>query len=195
MSETLSSTVSSIIFYAGLFLICLGIPRLFKVKTSREELGLKGLPTWADIGLAIIAFFVYIFLAAILVKIFSYFPWFNAEETQDVGFNNLLSASDRLLAAFSLIILAPVCEEVLFRGWLYRKLRKLFKGKRGIAVAILIVSALFALLHGQWNVAVNVFAMSVILCLQRELTGTIWSGILLHMIKNAVAFYLLYIVV
>ncbi|MBQ2637586.1 CPBP family intramembrane metalloprotease, partial [Candidatus Saccharibacteria bacterium] len=56
-----------------------------------------------------------------------------------------------------------------------------------------ITSVLFAIMHGQWNVGVNVFAMSIVLCLLREMNGTIYSGILLHILKNGVAFVLLYI--
>ena len=60
--------------------------------------------------------------------------------------------------------------------------------------AIIIVSALFGLMHGQWNVGVVVGIMSVFMCIARELTGTIYAGILIHMIKNGVAFYFLYVV-
>ena len=49
-------------------------------------------------------------------------------------------------------------------------------------------------MHGQWNVGVNVFAMSIVLCTLREITGTIYAGILLHMLKNTIAFVLVYIV-
>ena len=55
------------------------------------------------------------------------------------------------------------------------------------------MSILFGVVHMQWNVGVNVFAMSVVLCGLREITGTIYSGILVHMIKNGLAFYYLYI--
>ena len=60
-------------------------------------------------------------------------------------------------------------------------------------IAILLVSALFGAVHLQWNVGVNVFSVSVVLCILRELTGTIYSGIIVHMIKNGVAFFLVYI--
>ncbi|MBO7664280.1 CPBP family intramembrane metalloprotease, partial [Candidatus Saccharibacteria bacterium] len=62
-----------------------------------------------------------------------------------------------------------------------------------IIVATLITSIAFGCMHGQWNVGVNVFALSVVLCVLREITGSIYSGILVHMLKNAIAFYLLYI--
>lgn len=163
---------------------------------NREELGLRGWPTWTDIGLAPIGFIVYLMIAAGLVAFFSQFPWFDASEAQDVGFNTLIFGFDRLLAFFTIVVLAPVAEEVIFRGWLYGKIRSKLWGETAHWVAILIstllVSILFGLIHMQWNVGVNVFAMSLVLCALREITGTIYAGILLHMLKNGVAFYLLY---
>lgn len=165
---------------------------------SRTELGLRGSPTWTDIGLAPVGFIVYFLLAAGLTAIFNQFTWFDANEVQDVGFNNYLIGIDRLIAFVTLVVVAPVAEEVIFRGWLYGKLRtKLTAATNEIVsmvVSILLVSLLFGLIHGQWNVGVNVFAMSIVLCALREITGTIYAGILLHMLKNGVAFYLLYVV-
>jgi len=60
-------------------------------------------------------------------------------------------------------------------------------------VAALVTSLVFAAVHGQWNVAIDTFALSLVLCALREVTGTIWAGILLHMFKNAIAFYVLFI--
>ncbi|MBQ6393939.1 CPBP family intramembrane metalloprotease, partial [Candidatus Saccharibacteria bacterium] len=83
----------------------------------------------------------------------------------------------------------PIAEEVIFMGWLYGKLRS----RMGMIMAIFITSVLFCIIQGQWNVGVNVFAMSIVLCGLREVTGTIYAGILLHMVKNGIAFYLLYV--
>ena len=185
-------TVYTALAYLVGLLICILIPaKLFKqLKTSREELGLLGFPTWTDIGLAPIGFIVYLIGAAIITAAFSIFPWFIVDQAQDTGFNNLFSAPDRIVAFISLAIIAPIAEEIIFRGWLYGKLR----AKLSMPIAMLLVSVLFGILHGQWNVGVNVFAMSLVLCGLREITGTIWSGILLHIIKNAIAFYLLYVI-
>jgi len=168
-----------------------------KEQVSRTELGLAGLPTWTDIGLAPVGFIVSLILAAGLVGIFSAFPWFDAEQAQDVGFSVYMVGFDRVVAFFTLVIVAPIAEEIIFRGWLYGKIREKLGGKMpervGIALSILVVSLLFGVVHMQWNVGVNVFALSVVLCVLREVTGTIYAGILTHMIKNGVAFYLLYV--
>ena len=164
---------------------------------SRQEFGLAGLPTWTDVGLGPVGFIASTLLAAGLVALFTVFPWFNAEEAQNVGFSVYMSGGDRVIAFLTLVVMAPVAEEVIFRGWLYGKIRETLNGKMpekwGVVVAILIVSVLFGAVHMQWNVGINVFALSVVLCALREVTGTIYAGILTHMIKNGVAFYLLYV--
>ena len=156
---------------------------------EREQLGLNGLPTWTDIGLSPVAYIASTILAMGLVYLFSLFPWFNAEQSQATGFSPYMGGGERAIAFLVLVVLAPIVEEIIFRGWLYGRLR----ARMGIFGSILITSALFGLLHFQWNVGVNVFALSVVACVLREITGTIYAGILTHMIKNGVAFYLLYV--
>ncbi len=164
---------------------------------DKEELGLNGWPTWTDIMLSPVAYVIYLILAAAVVGIFSSFSWFDAEQAQDVGYSVMMGSGERVLAFLMLVVAAPVVEEIIFRGWLYGKLRQkftVFKNKWiGMGLAILLVSVLFGALHMQWNVGVNVFALSIVLCILREITGTIYAEILLHMLKNGIAFYLLYV--
>lgn len=158
-------------------------------KSTREGLGLKGVPTWTDIGLSAVGFIVSTLAAAALAALFSLFPWFDAGQAQETGFTAYMSGGERVVAFIVLVVLAPIVEEIIFRGWLYGKLRT----RLNMPVAILLTSLLFGIMHFQWNVGVNVFALSVVLCGLREITGTIYAGILTHMIKNGVAFYLLYV--
>ena len=196
LSEPLWTAIYNALVYILALLLIVFVPwKIFKKwRTNREEIGLKGTPTWIDIGLAPAGLIVYFIIAAIITAIFSMFPWFDASQAQDVGFNSLFTISDRLIAFIALVVVAPIAEEIIFRGWLYGKLREHIPGKiSSIIISALLVSVLFGLLHGQWNVGVNVFALSLVLCALREVTGTIYSGILLHMIKNGIAFYMLYV--
>ena len=167
-------------------------------KNTRKSLGLTGWPTWTDIGLAPAGFLAYFLLASLFTMLFSLFPWFNAGEAQDVGFNVYITGIDRVIAFLVLVVIAPIAEEIIFRGWLYDKLRGKFLEQYSNTVSMVIstflVSLLFGIIHMQWNVGVNVFAMSIVLCGLREITGTIYAGILMHMLKNGIAFYLLYVV-
>ena len=196
LSQPVWTAVYSALSYSVTLVLIIFVPRKI-TKTSRSELGLTGWPTWTDVGLSPVAFIVSTLLAAGLVALFSIFPWFDANEAQDVGFNIYMSGGDRIIAFLTLVVVAPIAEEIIFRGWLYGKIREKLNGKVpervGILISILIVSVLFGAIHMQWNVGVNVFCLSVVLCVLREITGTIYAGILTHMVKNGLAFYLLYV--
>lgn len=160
--------------------------------TDRNEMGLEGLPTWTDIGLAPIGFVLYLVLAFGLMWIFSLFPWFDASQAQETGLDSFITSADAIIAYLRLVVVAPLIEEIIFRGWLYGKLRNCllarFSDRTSMLISIFVVSIAFGVAHGQWNAGVNMFAMSIVLCGLRETTGTIYSGILMHIIKNGVAF-------
>lgn len=157
--------------------------------TNPEELGIASWPTFVDIGLAPIAYFAYAIIANIATNFLSNFAWFDAGQEQNVGFSYFLTTGDRVFAMLAIVFIAPIAEELIMRGWLYGKLRNKFK----IPLAIFLTSALFGILHGQLNVGISVFILSAILCGLREITGTIWSGMLLHILSNGIAFYILYV--
>ena len=191
LASPIWSGIYSVISYAIAILLIILVPANLskKWRTSREEIGLTGSPTWTDIGLSPVAFIASTILAAGLVALFQIFPWFNAEQAQNLGFSVYMSGGERVIAFIILVVVAPIVEELIFRGWLYGQLRK----RANVITSILVTSILFGIMHFQWNVGINVFALSVVLCGLREITGTIYAGILTHMIKNGVAFYLLYV--
>ncbi len=191
INNNLMQALFSMIVYAVALAITVFVPWcVVKYKTTRDELGLRGLPTWSDILLAPIGFIVFMFASTLLLGIMQkILPGINWTESQDVGFSNLITGADYFWTFIILVIVAPVIEEVIFRGWLYGKIR----ARIPAVPAILLVSILFGIVHGQWNVGVTVFVMSIAMCTIREITGTIWGGILIHIIKNGLAFYLLYV--
>ena len=212
-SKPVTTAVYSALSYVVAMLLVLIVPAKIASKHSHadgkhtstqkrklinyRELGLHEWPTWTDIGLAPVGYLVYILLASGIVALFTAFPWFNAGEAQNVGFSYYVTGIDRLVAFLTLVVVAPIAEEIIFRGWLYGRMReellKKFSNKASMAISILLVSLLFGIVHLQWNVGVNVFALSLVLCALREITGTIHAGILLHMLKNGIAFYLLFV--
>ena len=196
-ANLLSSTAVNIIYLVisyvlGVLFIVVLPPKVLKKKVekvSRERLGLKGLPTWTDIGLAPIVYVVSLILAAGLTAAFRVFPWFDANQAQNLGYSPYMMGWERGFAFIALAVFAPIVEELIFRGWLYGKLRVRIPKW----LAILLVSVLFGAIHMQWNVGVTVFCMSVVNCLLREVTGTIYAGTLVHILSNGLAFYLVYV--
>ena len=196
-SETLKTPLiatifSSLVYILSFIFLLFTFKHIKPLKTpvTRNELGLNNLVTFSDIGLALASFFGYLAFSAILTALFSIFPWFNLNENQPLLYSTLISPSGKILAALALVVAGPILEEVIYRGLIYGKLRK----NHSLITSILTVSILFGFLHGQWNVGVDVFALSVVACLMRETTGTIYAGIILHILKNAIAFYMLFIV-
>lgn len=191
ISTTVFQALLAGLVYLLTLVIVIGVPYLVrKRETTLEVLGLQRLITWTDIGLAPLAIIVYaLVLAVSMYLIVLLIPGFPANEQQDIGFKFVSRQYELMLAFTVLVILGPIAEEALFRGYLYGKLRSHVP----LYAAILATSALFALAHGQWNVAVDTFILSVIMCGLREITGSIWAGILVHMLKNAIAFYGLFI--
>lgn len=190
-NEIVVNTVLTALLYVFSALVVIGLPWLFmKKQTTRKEVGLTRLPSWTDILLAPAGFIVYAILSSILIMLASQvFPWFNANQVQQTGFDQISRNYELVLAFLSLVVIAPISEELLFRGFLYGKLKKYMP----IWIAVIATSVLFGFVHGAWNLAFDTFALSVILCILRELTGSIWASVLLHMVKNAVAFYILFI--
>lgn len=191
INQNLYTMILATVTYSLTLLVAIGVPWYFKGhKTSLDDLGLSRLLTWIEIPLSLAGFIVYAILSSLLLYLaVTYIPGFDGGETQNIGFTSLGSRYEYLLAFVTLVILAPVAEEVIFRGYLYGNLRKYAP----FWLSAVIVSGLFGLVHGQWNVAIDTFALSLILCSLREISGSLWPSILLHMIKNSVAFYLVFI--
>ena len=192
VNQSILTTILGAIIYIVTLAMVIGLPWLVKKnKTTREELGLKRLsPEWLDLALAPAGFFVYILLSALLAFIaLQLLPFVDADQVQETGFSQISQRYEFILAFIMLIVIAPIAEEILFRGYLFGKLRQ----HAPLWLAILITSGVFGLVHGAWNVGIDVFALSIILCLLRVVSKSLWPSILLHMLKNSIAFYFLFI--
>jgi membrane protease YdiL (CAAX protease family) len=87
----------------------------------------------------------------------------------------------------AIVIVAPICEEVAFRGFLFRGLADSLVG---VAGAIVLTSAGWALMHVQydWFVICQIFLLGVLFGWLRWATGSTVLTIALHMIANFTAF-------
>lgn len=191
VSQTVVEVLLAGLVYTLTLAIVVGIPYAVKKRpTTLETLGLQKLLSWTDIGLAPLGYIVYALLLGITIATLMYImPSFPFDQAQDVGFQGMSRQHEYTLAFLTLVVLAPIAEEALFRGYLYGKLKKHVP----LYAAMLATAGLFALAHGQWNVAIDTFILSLVLTGLREITGTIWAGVLVHMIKNAIAFYVLFV--
>lgn len=85
-------------------------------------------------------------------------------------------------------IAAPVVEEIMFRGVLYRHLREI-SGQWGLVLSIMastaINSFIFAVIHPQGWVAVPaLMSLAIAFCLAREWRGTVLVPMIMHGVSN-----------
>lgn len=191
LPSTLLALILSISVYTVMLAIVIGVPYvLAKNRVSLKMIGLHKLPTWTELLLAPAGFVIYVILLSVVIMAVQYaFPGFDVSQVQTTGFENISVKYQYYIAFIVLVVLAPVAEEVLFRGYLFSKLRV----KYSFWLTALVVSVTFGAIHGAWNVGIDTFVLSLMLCLLREQTGKIWAPVLLHMLKNGLAFFVLFI--
>jgi CAAX protease family protein len=91
------------------------------------------------------------------------------------------------LVFVSAAIVAPVAEEIIFRGYFYKAFRDRFKP----SYAIVLSAALFSVLHLELLATAQLFVIGIALAYVYEKTGNLMAPITLHVLNNAVAFLFL----
>jgi uncharacterized protein len=89
-----------------------------------------------------------------------------------------------VIGALLVVALAPACEEIFFRGVLFRVLRV----RMTFWLAAAIDGVLFGLVHGV-NAAFPILViLGVVLCWVYERSGTLFATIAIHSLNNAIAY-------
>jgi uncharacterized protein len=93
------------------------------------------------------------------------------------------------LLLFAVAFLAPVYEELFFRGLLFRGFLGTEWGQGGAGRAVLLTAFLFAILHIQYDAfdIASIFALGVLLGVARQATGSTWTTIAMHAFTNFVS--------
>ncbi|MCL2371646.1 CPBP family intramembrane metalloprotease [Candidatus Saccharibacteria bacterium] len=179
----------ALVFVVGFFVLYAIISAVRKKLVTREELGLANLK-WNEIGFGLLGTIVYfitaVFIMALARQVLPFVDW---DQPQDVGVPSFIMGGNLLVAFFFLCIFIPFIEELIFRGLIFGRLRV----KLGFILSATITSVLFAALHGQWNVAIDVFVLAMVASGAREITGNINASIIMHMLKNMLAFYIVFV--
>lgn len=164
-----------------------GIVSLFVVSRIRpvDWLGLKW-PSWPWVFLIAPAavFFMWILIGGLQVA--GYMVWIESlgvETVQDTV--KLLQKSDDPLTlglmAFAAVVAAPLCEEIVFRGYLYSAAKN-FAGPWVAAIGSALV---FAAAHGSLAALLPLLIFGMVLTFIYEKTGSLWAPIAAHCCFNA----------
>jgi len=146
---------------------------------------------WNWPGMAAPGFFLAGTVLALAVDWLSHFLPIPKSLPMDQYFHDASSAY--LLAAFGLS-LAPLLEEVFFRGMLYPLMRRTF----GLTTAIVLTAAAFAAIHGAqlgyaWGPILSIFVVGLVFTVTRERTNSVASSFLMHCGYNSALFTALWV--
>jgi membrane protease YdiL (CAAX protease family) len=86
-----------------------------------------------------------------------------------------------VLAALSLVVIAPVVEELVFRGLLFGALAS----RLGVLASALITALVFGAIHGDPVLFPSLVALGFINALAYASTGNLWVPITLHALNNS----------
>lgn len=121
--------------------------------------------------------------------LFSYVVIIANQLFQMIGFTlatpDYTFASDftyNILLLITTCVMAPICEELIFRGLILHALKRY-----GIHIAVFATSFLFALTHGNFIQGIPTFFMSILLCYMVLESGSILTSITAHFLNNAFA--------
>ena len=92
-----------------------------------------------------------------------------------------------LLLSTTIVVLAPLGEEILFRGFLQKKLEESWQD---ITRAVLVTSLFFAFIHMNPIWIIQIYLLGVILGYLAWKTGSILTSLVLHSLNNGAALIL-----
>ena len=110
------------------------------------------------------------------------------------------SVSSVWLLIFAMVIVAPIYEELIFRGLLWSAIAEQFTSPsdfllklehRGAIVASLVTSLIFAVIHLQYGLyeISTIVVLALIFCYARIKSGSLILPMLLHIINNGAAMW------
>lgn len=168
--------------------------KLPKAKRRADQMKVTGfnrLPNSSDLMPFVYGVLAYYGIGLVVMTVMGFFvPESYLTQPQNLGISGNVVWLDLISIFVLYCVITPVCEELIFRGFLQYKVEH----NLGFWPAAIIVSVLFAVAHGQLNAAITTFVLSMVACYQRRKTGSIWSGIGLHAVVNIVATILVFVV-
>jgi uncharacterized protein len=86
----------------------------------------------------------------------------------------------------SILIAAPLSEEMFFRGFMFKGFQSSFLGPTG---AIIITASLWAAIHPQYEFygMIAIWCLGILLATARQMTGSLWIPLCIHILNNLCA--------
>lgn len=155
----------------------------------------KRFPRLGELGEAFGIYGLYFISTLVVSTILGIIGFVNAEQTQDLGIAQPGSHAELFAVFVMLVVLPPIAEEILFRGFLFNGLKRY----SGIAVSYALTCILFGIAHLElgngdpnWIAAVDTMLFSGFLIFASQRHQSLYSSMFMHALKNSIAFYILF---
>jgi membrane protease YdiL (CAAX protease family) len=154
-------------------------------KPRAWHFGLRRAPFWPTLGWAALGVFSFFVISAIYAGLVQ--PDAKQDVVESLGGDQ--GTFGLIIAGLMVIAVAPVVEEIFFRGFFYRALRSRFS----IVVAALMDGLLFGVIHYNGGadgllILPPLALLGFIFCLVYERTGSLYPVIGMHAFNNSLAF-------
>lgn len=175
VTELLMERLMEMTVVAGLAtLLLFWIVFLIRRKKFTKEVCIRKFPVKGILPIAVIAACFNVVTSVIV----TYFPW--PQSWMDSYAASSSSIDGSLMSWLAAVLMAPVLEEIVFRGLVYTRLKK---GMPVIAAGI-VTSILFGIAHGTIIWAIYTFIFSLVLIWVFEMFQSLAACITLHMAYN-----------
>ncbi|MEO7933119.1 MAG: CPBP family intramembrane glutamic endopeptidase [Chthoniobacterales bacterium] len=177
---TESDILGSLIMQALFGSAVLGYLAIRKIPL-RDYFGLDHRSAWKSILLGFVLMLGILPCIGILANVLNTEP--ASEQAAVKFFRGSTSLQARVMLAFMAVVVAPVVEEMVFRGLLYR----IFQGYFGKISAMFFTSVLFAAIHGNIPTLLPLTLLAFGLTAGLELTGSLLVNIAMHATFNGIS--------
>ena len=166
MLMTFISGIAVLLIYWVIFLI--------RKKKLTAEVMIRPIPTKGILPIILLAV-TFNVITSVLIGLI---PW--PQSWMDSYMMNSSVIDNSLIAWLTAVLMAPVLEEVVFRGLMYTRLKK----GMTIVTATVLTSLAFGIMHGTIIWAIYTFIFSIVLIWVFEKFRSLTANIILHMAYN-----------
>jgi len=184
--SALAMTDSFLLFLSAMGGMFLAVPVAFGVAKLKNGAVLKDYFSLNSFKLKTLGFWILVFIVLQVATTFL-IEALGAKEIPNFMLNlEYPSLMAKILLLIAVVVAAPIVEEVVFRGFLLKGFSQTFMGVHG---AIFLTSALWAVIHMQYEVAylIAIFVIGVVFAYARVLTNSLYIPMMMHSLMNALS--------
>lgn len=124
--------------------------------------------------ISLLSFSLTVFLGIVVAVLMQIFSSYN-EVAKTIS-----SGTGTIYSLVSVVILIPICEEIIFRGVIFGYLKKRYN----LVVSLIIQSLVFAFMHGNIVQGIYTFILGLVLGIIYIYTNSLYGSMLMHIIYN-----------